>query len=582
MNSARDKVRNLLIGSVAGCLSVASLVFRARLEPTLRNWRIILYEYSFILFASIALFYLYKGLADRLRLGSTLRQPGLLLLFIAVNGWFTYKLGMCQFGAFDDSYLSNLGLHYLKGFRPIIDYPSPMPPLFLAGVRIAVFMFGFRWASFPILFALFSAVTSVWIFTLLRQLRLPRHWSLLTTIAVALSTAIVSPVWWYNNTTSVSVALLFLSVLVCLRDAALPFSWISLSVSLGMVIAAKPNAALMCLAPLVLVFKSRQSQWFRAIWVASGAILFFLLMCWIAEISPIGLFHSYIEISKSRGNPLKFYGMRDYKNLEELFVISQIIFVSVCFAKVFISALKSRRPRWRPLAISMLATVTSVEMSITNNEMKVTDLFVVLVAAILVSFESSNKCGAVNLNSKSELAALLALFIIWSGFFGIIHLRVLSSGEGLFYQPLPTEKIESGFLAGLDAGPKLLSVQKEVSNVLASYPSQKVFFGPRMEFEYAVFNRGVIPGLPVEWDVGTAYSPRREPELLRNFIKQDPDLLIFLKDDYTRMGLVARYITTTTRYCRLDDFDNLTVYVPSQRAQKRRNICNQLNSILRR
>jgi hypothetical protein len=82
-----------------------------------------------------------------------------------------------------------------------------------------------------------------------------------------------------------------------------------------------------------------------------------------------------------------------------------------------------------------------------------------------------------------------------------------------------------------------------------------------MEVMYAEFNRSVTPEMPLLWDPGNLYSPARLPRLLLAFQQDDPDLLIFLKEDYTRMGLVAFYIRNTATYQRIDTYRELTVYV---------------------
>jgi len=138
----------------------------------------------------------------------------------------------------------------------------------------------------------------------------------------------------------------------------------------------------------------------------------------------------------------------------------------------------------------------------------------------------------------------------------------------MFYEQLPTQRVGSGFFAGLEAGPRLQRVLDQTREALNRYPSKVVFFGPRMEFEYAVFNRKPMWGMPLFWDSEGMFSPTRFPQMIRDIRVQDPDLLIFLKDDYTRMGSVAEYVKLSPVYKKVDDFPDLTIYVRQQPVQK--------------
>ena len=163
--------------------------------------------------------------------------------------------------------------------------------------------------------------------------------------------------------------------------------------------------------------------------------------------------------------------------------------------------------------------------------------------------------------SDSSLAILITVFIMLAGFFGVTHYRILVIGEGAYYEPYPTATIQSGFFSGLQAGPRLQRVQQELAKVLEVFPSQSVLFGPRMEFEYAVVNRRPIRGMPPTWDAGYSLSPSRLPQMISILDQQPPDLMVFLKHDYTRMGIVAGYVQTSPNYERVDSFPDLTVYV---------------------
>ena len=550
--------------------AAAALALRSFLEPSRRDGRTVLLEYAFVVFSAIALNYLTGQSFIRERIRSLLDVKWLIFIFAALLAVWSYRLGMYQFGGYDEGFLVNLAYHYLHGYKPITDYPSTMPPLFMAGIRTVVLVLPFRWASLVMFSSLFGAVTALWFYGLFIMLRVPSHWALSLTTAIELSTMFVLPFWWYNNCTSISVLLLVVSVVCCLQSPRNTLAWVSLAISLGMTTSAKPNVALVCLTPCVLLVSRDRAQWLRAAVAFLGAISVAWIIFSVAQMPPLALLRSYREVSGSRGNPLQMYAFQQFQPWEALILAFFAGFLLILyfdfFAKVAKRSLQSRQ--WRLLlAVSFLTALTAFEMVCTNGETKNVDLIVLYGALVLLLLRVPSE-KPIEPDGRSVLLTLTIFFAIWSGFFGIIHLRILTIGEGLFYQPLPTQRIQSGFLVGLDAGPRLLEIQKQVSDVLAKHPGSKVFFGPRLEFEAAVFGKELIPGLPVQWEPGSQYPASRTPVLLENLKRQDPDLLIFLKRDFTRMYSVGDYIREAPIYrAVLNEYPDLEIYI-RQRGQE--------------
>lgn len=558
-------VRTTLFASIGIAVAIIALLYRASLEPTLRLSKLEAVEYVFIFSATVGLINVINEFGDRLRLRDILQTRGLIVLFASALLFSVYKLGMYQIAGPEETYVINAAYHYLHGFKPITDYPSPMPPLFMAGIWTTVHMCSFRWSSLVLLNAVFAALTCLWLYSLFRVISLPRHWAFLITVIVELSTFFVEPFWWYNNTTSMSVILLLVSVAACLQKSHRSFSWISLSLALGMTLDSKPNVALMCFAPCVLLFTKRTPQFLKALASIVGAFVIAFMICRAAEIPIVGLFRSYVEVAKLRASPLLLIGLRQSRIPENMAQACIVLFVCLCFVDVSKKSVAEGRRRWPFLFACALSFLTCIEMICTNAELKSVDLIVLLVTLVLLLLPASESTIS-RAATRQTLITLLTLFGVWSGFFGASHIRVLKSCQDCFYEPLPTREIKEGFFTGLTASPRLLAVQQQVGDVLTRFPERKVFFGPRMEIEYAVFDEPLIPGLPVQWDAGTQYSQGREEEMSAVFKMQDPDLLIFMKHEYVRFGTVAAYIQHSPLYTVYDDYPDLTIYIRKGRA----------------
>jgi len=550
----------MFLASTAAVLACILFWYRNSIFPAYRNGRIETIEYAFVACLSTALIALQSNswVWNQVRrfLGHRIASLFLpLVLFPSV-----YFLAMYQFGGFDESEVAHAAAYFSEGLQPYVDFPVTMPPFFMAGIHISVVILGLKWSSQAILSATFSAVTSLWLFATLRFARTSLDWAVLLTLVVELSTMFIAPFWWFNNTTSVAAVLLLASTFACLFSSNRIFPWVSLSFALALILTAKPNAAPVCLTVLILFPALPRPNWNRIIISLVSASAIALGICRIAGATAAQIVSSYSEISKLRGNPIAAFA---YQQMDAVAVVVEASIVGFCtlvFFDLLIRSFARGRTAWPTAFICLIAGVTSIFMDLMNAENKVTDLILLVMAAAFLILAPS-KSQPSDPRSHRYLAGLLTVVATMSMFFGVTHLRILTIGEGAFYEPLPTKPIQSGYFAGLQAAPRLQNVIDETRNVLDTYPSGTVFFGPRMEFEYPVFQKKPMRGMPLIWDAGVTFSPERLPNMIQSFKAQDPDLLIFLKGDYTRMGIMADYIKNSSKYQRIETFRTLTVYV---------------------
>jgi hypothetical protein len=551
---------SLRITALASVVAAAALRYRDSLLPSYRDELMQTAEYVFILSASVAMVALYAGFAERWRLHRIFQLPGLIFLSASLLAAGVYKLGMHQFGGFDEGLVVHAAACYAQGLKPYVDFPCTMPPLFMAGVRFSVSLLGLKWSSLALLSSTFAALTCLWMFALLRIADVPRHWALAIAVCVEVATMLEAPFWWYNNSSAVSTVLLLLSVLACLQREDLLLPWISLSCSLAMVLASKPNVEPACLMVLALLATKAKSSWAKTLSACACALALAWLICRGAQMSPAALLKSYAEVAALRGSPFMMYPFRNMTGYEGGWQAVFTVIVVLCFGALFAISARQQPHLRRHFAVFAIVCLTALEMACTNAEYETLNLVPMLVASAFLCIRPWEKTES-SAGRKTVLAALLSVFFVMSVFFAMIHLRILGIGERMFYEPLPTTTIQSGFFSGLQASPRLQKVLLQTSEVLSRYPSKKVFFGPRMEFEYAVFNKPVTPGMPLLWDVGNLFPQERFPYFLLNFQREDPDLLIFLWHDYTRMGPVGFYISNTATYQRIETYSELTVYV---------------------
>jgi hypothetical protein len=552
----------LRVAALCSFIAAAVLQFRHRIYQCDRSVMVQNTEYVFILFVTLALLSLYAGLWKRWRLHRFLAVPGLIAIFAVLLFAGVYRFAMCQFGGWDEGLVVHAGTYYAQGLKPFIDFPCSMPPLFMAGARAGVRLFGLKWSSFALVSAIFAALTSLWIFSLLRLAAMPRHWALAVTVCVEVSTMLLEPFWYYNNSSAVSAVLLILSALACLQCSRSLLPWISLSFSLAMVLTAKPNTLPICLVVLVLFATKDKSQWAKTLAACAGSVGLAAWLCHAAQMPPAAVLRAYAEIAQLRASPLKLYPFHQLMWPEAGFQAIFTVLTALCLTALLVAFAKAKPVRGHILAICAATTLTSLEMAGTNAELKPLDLSLMLVAAAFLCLPSREGVEVSAVRSN-VFAGLLSVFLVMSVFFSVTHLRVLYvlAGESSDCLVGSTKVVPGGFFSGLEAGEHLQRVLAQSTKVLARYPEERVFLGPRLEYAYPVFGKAAISGMPLLWDVGNLYAPDQLPHYLRTFQHQQPDLLIFLRGDYGRMGPVSDYIRHSDAYRRIDDFDGLTVYL---------------------
>ncbi len=558
--SHESGTRAIVAGGALLLLALDVLVYRLLCMPSPRTAEIQTAEYLFILLASLALIAFYTVAEGRLPFHRTLSSLFVMPLLAMLLSACVYKLGMHQFGGWDEGLLVHVAALYINGCHPYSYFQCSMPPFFMAGIRCGVMLLGMKWASFAMLAAVFTGVTSLWIYGLLRLSSFPAHWAVAVAVGVEMSTMVVSPFWWFNNASAVSVVLIFLSALACSQRPRTLLPWASLALALALILTSKPNVYPASLVMLVLLALRERWQWAKVFGASVTGMVLAWLICNLAWMPISELWTSYREIGKLRGSPLLLLPFREMQRPEREFQAMLIAASLLCVCTLLVAAIRRVPNIGLIAALSSIAILTAFESALTNSEIKTSDLSAVLAVTAVLCLRPWT-ADVPSFFRRRAFAVMLSVFLVMSGFFAATHLRINAIGPGMYYEPLPTRTIRSGFFSGLQAGPRLQRVLAQTDEVMSSIAPRTVFFGPRLEFGYAIYNQKPPAGMPLLWDPGNLFSRERLPGLLRAFQQDDADLLLFLKNDYTRMETVSAYILKSDTYERIDKFSELTVFI---------------------
>ena len=214
------------------------------------------------------------------------------------------------------------------------------------------------------------------------------------------------------------------------------------------------------------------------------------------------------------------------------------------------------------LLLFVLAPIVSVFAMFTNGELKDVEWALFLAAASVLLFESSERHWRLRRLYIAFLCALVASDL----YMGAQRTRVAGIGRHTFFESSGAN-VPPGtpFFRDLKSSSRFRSVVEQIGQVLKNNP-QPVFFGPRLEFSYAVFGLSSPRHVPVWWHPGTSFRAADEPELVAAWRADQFATLIFLKDDFTYYSVpFLRMIKAT--YSRDNGFSELTVF--HARAQAR-------------
>lgn len=553
--------RAAIIGS-AGLLALSLWYFwqRVSVPAPHRTLLPIFFEYGFILAATFSLIALHAGFAGRTGVHRMLASRWLIIPAAVSLAGSIRLLGMRQLAGGDHSCLILSGLNLVRGHKPFHDFPCTFPPLFMIGSKWAFLTFGIKFSSFAWMIAIFAAVTFVWIYGLLVRLEIEGNWALAIALCAEAGTTIISPFWWYNQTSALIVVLVFLSSIACIRRPEGWVSWISLFASISLTLLAKPNIWPICLCVVLLLFTRSKEVWAKTLTVAFGGTAIAALSSLANGLPPTLVLRTYRQIAAGRGNPLDVLPIRELGFPERQFVLSVLAICVLTFILLIRSTLREQR-HWRVVACCVVAFLTSSEMVFTNFEVKIIDMVPMVVAVAILMLRPWKNGEHAEGEGRIGLAAMLAFTLAAGVIFSATNLRVRGSGEFKFFEDDRMQAIKGGFFDGLQSGPRFLRTNEQLARVLAEHPNDKVFFGPRMEFGYAEFDKPLLKGMPIGWDPGTTFPKKDVLNILLRLQHHDPELLVFLREDYTHMGPVGFYLQHTPTYRRVDDYSELTVYV---------------------
>lgn len=496
-------------------------------------------RYADALLRSVPLFVLwFLVLAGPTRFSATapaglVRQPWLVALPWAVLGLASTPYGMRQFGGYDLGLLVDAGWRLHLGQIPGSDFPSTLPPGFLALARLA--MVGESWRGMVLMGLLHSLIAGALLLAALVRLRRTDIGSVALTTAAIVGPFVLTTHLWHSLVASQAGAVAIVLALV-FRERALRCDGIIVGFAIAWALCQKPNVGLpSAFVALLLVGTSSSAR--RSLPVLLLALVGgVVVVLGVARVNPLDLVPTYRALAAARAG-LTFWLPDALPPVAWWGTVLGYVLPAVTVVVAWL------RASWRDdlLSASTWAGVTGVVAAAvglsSNWDLKSNDWPLLGVSVVLLlPIETS---PVVRLQQRLRLLTTVGTAVALTWFCtatGAGRLRQNLVGYGSFFEFAPTRQVNGRYLDGLHASPRLQRVLQEVEVVLQAVPPDApVFFGPRMEALYAHTGRTSPRGLPVWWHPGSSFTEAQWPAIFDAAQRTRFAVAIFLHNDFTRV-----------------------------------------------
>ncbi len=474
---------------------------------------------------------------------------------------FIFLVGNHQFGAWDFNVIIDTGWRQISGQRPYVDFITPNPPGFNLGAFYAFRLFGVSWNAILLWTGLFSIVIFCWSYALCRALTMRPFAAWLTAFFLETITLIPTDFWWYNSATALLACVFLLSLFLCAqRRHYAPAPWMSYALALGLLVLLKPNiAGLLGVGGAVLLLVAAPApRWKMLLWTAAGGALS-LVVLWSHHVSVVAMLGAYRAAAIERGG-LNAFALKGigWPARRQLLITPALASLPVlAAAPAFCRAVRARD--WRTAArYAMLFLPIPVALYglATDAEIRENESAIIFAAAATSTFGLHLvRPRLTHLLFATQCALIVAMVVL-----GYQRDRVRGIGPKMFFEPSGNHTpIRDDFFTSLNATPRMLRVQDEVHRA-ARELSQPIFFGPRLEYEYADLRVPSPRGWTIYYQPGTSFARKDVARLDQMWDEEPFQTLIFLGNDRTFYS--PEMLAEIDRdYRPISGFSELQVYV---------------------
>lgn len=480
------------------------------------------------------------------------------LSFIAFSSLLALYFFKFQFGGYDLSPIIDLSWRLRNGEIPGRDFISTFPPIIILLLKID--MFG-QSSWFDLVFLNILAILLIYVLLGVFQeisdsLLL---YGFLLPLVLCVPLVFTNHIW--HSSLSQYLAIVFMvGIYSCLYNPN-NLKYFLLFISSILIITAKQNIAVpfVLISILYVLLSSNINKSIIVLTVLFGAVFGIALLNYVFSIPSYSMIYSYYAVL-GRGIPTKemFYQILSGGSVFPLIfsVASLILLLGVKLDKNMLSM--EYRPYFLFCALAAIIPILTDWDSKINNAPLLLFVLAYLFYSPVIGIYKEHCIYGRSLIFDYGIILLFIIIYLLSVLGGYSRERMKNVGP--FYENLSQIEVRGGYFNGLLTGNKFVGILKEIEITRSRFLTNRIFFGPRIEFGYLLTKVRSPNGLPLWWHPGTSYSTEDEDVVLMNFINNDFDILFFAKLDRTRMPIkILNFIESN--YHQLNNYRYVDVYI---------------------
>ena len=455
------------------------------------------------------------------------------LLGICAFLWvFLVHAGRWQFGGYDLGILVETGWRQIQGQRPYVDFPTTTPPGFNLGILYAYRLFGVSWDANLYFSALFACLTFLWMYWLMLRLSLSRLPAMAMSFAIECAAMLTLCFWWYNDSVLVLATVFFLSCLAYARQPQAKEVQASYLLSLALLSLMKPNMAGLTIAGGVLLLFLVTRRKLRLVLLTLGAAAAAVLFLLANGVSIPAMLTSYLSVAREHGSVSSRFGWQLMSRSEQYSALFWIAVLSIPLLSLIPRMFRLAGERdWRGIAYCLffpLALIVALYGLATNGEYRDVECTLLLAAGAVLTF---------GLRWNGPLLRRIYIAIVCASiagdlYYGADRARVYGIGDHMFFEwQNNRNRIEDGYLKNMRVSSTMIEVEREIKLAADSNPGP-YFFGPRIDFNYAVLGLPSPEHFPAWWQPGTSFAISDQVHLIQVWRDHRFQTLIFLNSAY--------------------------------------------------
>jgi hypothetical protein len=490
---------------------------------------------------------------------------GILALASVLASLFTFH----QLGGYDLSPLIDLHWRFRNNEIPGQDFINTLPPILLIAAK-AIASADLGWFELTATSIISTFLAFILILFVSGIARCTVYWAAGCAFILALPLVYTNHVW-HSSLSQLSAIVFFYSIFLSLETG----EWnrrfdIGIFLSSALLVMSKQNVALPILTATLLfvcVFGGKARIRLAAL-ILLGIVAGISLGLLYLGYTFAGFIQSYLAVA-GRGLP----GLEMYFALKRVETHYPLLYLTI--GLVFLIILSWERCSYASQRVTLLCALfglLSLIPILTDWDTKMNNAPLPLFVAWAHLMQRSDRIeppqGETQPFLRGQYIPMVSLLFCLAYFAIAVHggamrERMMHVGPLAFYETPDDKVVKSGYFSGLHTGAHLDRTLTEMDRVKSAYANAHFFFGPRIEFGYQQIKTPSPKHMPLWWHPGTSFAIEDKQRVMEAFLENHFDVLVFLKDDRTRMPV--RLIQHIAReYDRSEGFEALDVYVRKQ------------------